>query len=255
MKLWVLTENTANPGFAAEHGLSLYIEACGRHILFDAGQTGAFADNAKRLGVDLSAVDLAIFSHGHYDHGGGMSRFLELNAAAPIYLSRYAFEPHYNAQGKDIGLDPSLADCPRFVLVDDELQLAPGLRLLSCNARERPFPTDAFGLTAGAEPDDFRHEIYLLIEEEGKRILISGCSHKGILNVAAWFAPDVLVGGFHFNKIPPQDFRLVFAAEELSKHPTTYYTGHCTGAAQFDVMKPILGHRLQAIHTGDFFGL
>lgn len=28
-------------------------------------------------------------------------------------------------------------------------------------------------------PDDFRHEQYLLIEENGRRILISGCSHKG----------------------------------------------------------------------------
>ena len=76
---------------------------------------------------------------------------------------------------------------------------------------------------------------------------------EGILNIAAWFAPDVLVGGFHFNKIPPQDPRLICAAEELSKHPTIYYTGHCTGQAQFDAMKPILGNRLQAIHAGCFF--
>ena len=42
MKLWVLMENSANAGFAAEHGLSLYIEAAGSRILFDAGQSGAF---------------------------------------------------------------------------------------------------------------------------------------------------------------------------------------------------------------------
>ena len=50
MKLWVLMENAAQEGFSCEHGLSLYIEACGQHILFDAGQTPAFAHNAQKLG-------------------------------------------------------------------------------------------------------------------------------------------------------------------------------------------------------------
>ena len=253
MKLWVLSENTAAAGFSAEHGLSLYIEACDQRILFDAGQSTLFAENAEKLGLALGEVDLAILSHGHYDHGGGLTHFLALNTTAPIYLSRHAFEPHHNAQSKDIGLDIGLRSCPRLEFVDEERILAPGLRLLSCNRMDRPFPTDPFGLTADGEPEDFRHELYLLIEEDGKRILISGCSHKGILNIAAWFAPDVLVGGFHFNKIPPQDSRLICAAEELSKHPTIYYTGHCTGQAQFDAMKPILGNRLQAIHAGCFF--
>ena len=29
--------------------------------------------------------------------------------------------------------------------------------------------------------EDFRHEQYLLIEQAGKRVLISGCFHKGCL--------------------------------------------------------------------------
>lgn len=253
MKLWVLTENIAGPGFAAEHGLSLYIETGGRRILFDAGQSGVFADNAEKMGIDLRHVDLAILSHGHYDHGGGLFRFLELNTSAPIYLSRHAFEPHHNAQGKDIGLDPALLACQRLVFVDDQCSPAPGFRLFSCNAMDRPFPTDPFGLTANGQPEDFRHELYLMIEDEGKRILLSGCSHKGILNIAQWFSPDVLVGGFHFSKIPLGDPRLTAAARELRAHSTLYYTGHCTGQAQFDAMKLILGSQLHAIHAGDFF--
>ena len=253
MKLWVLIENTAREGFAAEHGLSLYIQAAGRRILFDAGRSGAFADNADRLGLDLSAVDMAILSHGHYDHGDGLHRFLERNRTAPIYLSRHAFEPHFNAQGKDIGLDPALADCGRLVFVDDECSPAPGLTLLSCNHRVRPYPTDSFGLTSSGIPEDFRHELYLVVEEHGRRIALSGCSHKGILSIARWLAPDVLVGGFHFKQIPPEDSRLAAAAEQLLSHPTVYYTGHCTGQAQFDAMKPIMADRLHAIHSGDFY--
>ena len=80
MKVTVLIENTAcREDLAAEHGLSLLIETSTSTILFDAGQTGAFADNAKKLGIDLNTVDFCILSHGHYDHGGGLKRFLEEN--------------------------------------------------------------------------------------------------------------------------------------------------------------------------------
>ena len=38
IKFRFLVENkTDNPGIMAEHGLSIYIEACGKKILFDAG--------------------------------------------------------------------------------------------------------------------------------------------------------------------------------------------------------------------------
>ena len=78
MKLWVLMENTAcREDLAKEHGLSLYLQTGERHILFDAGQSGAFADNARAMGVDLEQVDTAVLSHGHYDHGGGLNRFLD----------------------------------------------------------------------------------------------------------------------------------------------------------------------------------
>ena len=72
MKLTVLMENTTvREDLTAEHGLSLYIEANGKRILFDTGASATFADNAEKLGIDLSQVDLCILSHGHYDHGGG----------------------------------------------------------------------------------------------------------------------------------------------------------------------------------------
>ena len=51
MKIWTLMENTACSGLAAEHGLSLYIETGTHKILFDAGQSGAFADNAEKMGI------------------------------------------------------------------------------------------------------------------------------------------------------------------------------------------------------------
>lgn len=251
MKVTVLAENSAcREDLTAEHGLSLYIETGGHRILFDAGQTGAFADNAGKLGIDLSRVDFAVLSHGHYDHGGGLTRFLQENSTAPIFIRRDAFGSHHNASGKYIGLDAALADSGRIILTDDTLTLAPGIALHSCNALPRPYGTDSAGLTLDGCPDRFLHEQYLLIQEAGKRILISGCSHKGILNIASWFRPDVLIGGFHFMKLSPDSEALTRAANTLLAYPTVYYTGHCTGAQQYARLKTLLGTRLNPLSTG-----
>ena len=108
MKIVTLMENTAcREDLCCEHGLSLYMETENRRILFDAGQSAAFADNARKLGVDLETVDFAVLSHGHYDHGGGLGKFLEINRTAPVYVSSHAFEPHYSQNGY-IGLDLSM---------------------------------------------------------------------------------------------------------------------------------------------------
>ena len=88
------------------------------------------------------------------------------------------------------------------------------------------------------------------IDLVGKRVLISGCSHKGILNLASWFSPDVLVGGFHYMRKDPTDPVLTQAAKTLLTYPTTYYTGHCTGAEQYAVMKKTMADRLQPLSTG-----
>ncbi len=249
MKIVTLIENTAPEGLTAEHGLSLYLETGDHKIVFDTGASGAFADNAKKLGVDLSQVDMAVVSHGHYDHGGGLPRFLEENAAARIYLNQHAFAAHWNANGKDIGLDPSLQASPRIVLLEADTELAPGISL-----RTIPLPPeDPSGMQRVEKgfpvPEDFRHEQYLLVEEEGKKILISGCSHKGIRAIVKWFQPDVLIGGFHFMKIQDAAF-LEAAARELLQYDTIYYTGHCTGESQYAVLKAIMGEHLHYLTTG-----
>lgn len=259
MKITTLIENTSlSSEYTAEHGLSLYIEANGRKILFDMGQTEAFAGNAEKLGIDLAQINLAVLSHGHYDHGGGLKRFLALNDHAPVYISRHAFGEYFNGTEKYIGLDKSLKDEPRIRLTGDEIKLADGLTLYSCNANAAVEPLNPYGLNkrCGKDflPDDFLHEQYLLIGENGKRVLISGCSHKGIVNIAAWFRADVLVGGFHFMK-QTDEAELDRAAERLLAHPTRYITGHCTGDMQYAHLKSRMGERLDALSTGKVFVL
>ena len=207
MQVTALVENTAaRKGLGAEHGLSLLIEIRGRSILFDAGQSGLFAENATLLGLDLKKVEFAVLSHGHYDHGGGLGRFLEINSISPVCVHPKAFEPHYHGPERYIGLDPDLRGNPRFHLAENGSHPLPGMTVFCSQGRKNVFPFLSPELTVmkdeGHAPDDFDHEIYLLVEEDGKRVLFSGCSHKGILNVMDWFRPDIFIGGFHLSSYP-----------------------------------------------------
>ena len=253
LKITVLAENTSRCGFPTEHGLSLYVETGKKRFLFDTGQTALFAENADRLGIDLNRVDFAVLSHGHYDHGGGIRKFLELNDHAPVYVNVRAFEPHYNGTEKYIGLDPGLKDSERIVFTEDAYEISDEFRLSTCNSCKKAVDFGSFGLNMLQDslpvPDDFAHEQYLLVKEGDQKILFSGCSHKGIINIVEWFRPDVLIGGFHFSKLPA-DETLAGYARRLDSYNTVYYTCHCTGELQYSYMKKYMKN-LHYISTGD----
>ena len=98
MKFVVLMENTAPEGacLSAEAGLALYIEYRGHKLLLDAGSSGKFADNAAALGIDLSQVELAVLSHGHFDHSDGLRRFFGVNQRAKVYARTTAGGPYFS---------------------------------------------------------------------------------------------------------------------------------------------------------------
>lgn len=263
MRITVLVENTSlNDEIIAEHGLSLYIESGNKKILFDMGQSDAFLKNAEKLGVDLCAIDFAVLSHGHYDHGGGVEAFLSVNKKAPVYLTETAFGDYYNASQKYIGLDKELRGNERLIFVGCEKEICANCTLYTCNENDRVYGTEPYGLSVMTDgefrPDVFLHEQYLLVEENGKRILISGCSHKGVLNIADWFRPDVLVGGFHFMKLDPEGegkADLKRYAEVLMNYGTQYYTCHCTGEEQFVYIKKLMGGKVEYIRGGESINL
>lgn len=244
MKITALTENISeNSSICSEHGLSLFIETENLKILFDMGQTDIFYKNATTLGIDLKAANIAILSHGHYDHGGGLEKFLEINKTAPVYVNKHAFGDYFNANKKYIGLDKKLQNNSRIIYTDEETRISTGLTLFSCNEKKRQNSFGSFGLSEKVgdklTPDKFLHEQYLLIEEKGKKILVSGCSHKGIIDIVNWFTPDILIGGFHFSKLDLGQ-KLSDAATKLASYNTTYYTCHCTGISQYEYMKKIM---------------
>ncbi len=265
MKITVLFENTVScttdkEGLKEGHGLCLYIETENNKILFDTGQNDSFIENAKILGIDLSQVDTAVISHGHYDHGGGLSGFLEINRQAKIYVNKNAFQGFYSGYEKYIGLDKSLTGNKRFILTDGICSISNDIYLTVINKEGLKYPMQNENMLikqdCGFIFDSFEHEQYLVINEKSKKTVFSGCSHRGILNIAAQVTASNIVGGFHFSKMPTDEKgkeTLESYARELLRQNTTFYTCHCTGIAQYEIMKNVMGNRLFYIGTGDVF--
>ena len=248
MKIIALVENTTKKDLPTEHGLSLYIETAGHKILFDTGQSDLFAHNAEKLGIDLKTVDICILSHGHYDHGGGLKMFATINDKAPIYMHTNAFGLHYHGEERYIGLnrdwlqDNALQDRIVYTdgacIIDEELSIVPPGEKKVVNMGSAGLCIKENGVFS---PEGFRHEHYLLINTNGRRVLISGCSHQGIINIMDWYKPDILVGGFHFMKLELRDLLQKYG-EMLDSYSAEYYTCHCTGVEQYDFLKHYMKH-------------
>ncbi len=255
------------------HGLSLDIVTPLHHILFDMGPNSLVLENAEVLGVELSTVDLAFLSHGHYDHGGGLEPFCRRNSTAEIFVSPYAFEGHYAAEGeayRDVGVEARL-----------ERKLAHRLRSFVGRMDEELFIfddiRDADYLTAagrtllercetGYVPDQFRHEQNLIVTAEGKTVLFAGCAHRGIVNILraaeeiVGREPDWVFAGFHLTNPglgidEPRELVEAVGVELRSRRNTRYVTGHCTGDGPYDILKEMLGERLSLMAAGSVFRL
>lgn len=266
MKIVTLVENTCgNERCIAEHGLSIYIETEKHKLLLDTGQTDALMKNADTLGIDLSAVDTVILSHGHYDHSGGILPFSQINHTAQIIMQKSAAKPHYHGE-RYIGIDKAILNLPNVRQIDGDMQLDEELFLFSGITGRRCYPQGNLKLTSMENgrkvPDDFRHEQCLVISQNGKRWLLSGCSHNGILNVLDRYKeifsslPDYVISGFHMMKRDGEHTEeekavMIQTAKELSQMNTVFYSGHCTGVPAFEMMKEIMGDKLIALHSGE----
>lgn len=277
MKVTALIENTSveeRDDLCPEFGLSLHIEVNGSKILFDMGSSAAFATNAEALGIDLAEVGVAVISHHHFDHGGGLERFFELNDRALVFLRQGPLvDRYFKAFGvinRSIGLDLDLLDrFPRRIEFVDEMRVvAPGVYLLTKigSAHRRPRGNRRLFMDAGGSlvPDPFDHELMMVVHDDDGMVVFSGCSHHGILNIidaARAQFPRVPIkavfGGFHLIGLPFYNSMAASSSEVrdigwrvLEKVDGVVFSGHCTGIKAFDVLAGVMGDNLRAFATG-----
>jgi N-acyl homoserine lactone hydrolase len=134
-------------------------------VLVDTGMTelhAAVADLDPRLrplseqDFDLAAIDIVVNTHLHFDHCGGNHLF----AGRPIYVQRRELD---TVRSQDDYTIREWVEAPgvRYVPVDGELELLPGLRLL-------PAP----GHTPGTQ--------VVVVETGGPPVIVAG-------DAAVWF--------------------------------------------------------------------
>ena len=271
MKTVNLIENTKGlSGCGCEHGLCFYIETDHHRLLMDTGASALLLENAEKRGVDLTGVDTVVLSHGHYDHGGGILPFVSVNPHASIYIHKDAFGAYYSTHWEAeetvyVGLDPGIRGLKQVILTEGTYRIDDELTLFSEIGSARPVPDGNRALKIEREgvlqQDDFRHEQCLVITESGRRVLLSGCAHHGILNVMDRYRelygsdPDMVISGFHMMKrtgYSQADLDDAAAtARALMAYDTVFYTGHCTDVKPYEIMKEIMGDRLHYVHCGD----
>ena len=225
----------------AAHGLSLYMERNGQRILFDAGPSSQFIRNSEKLGVDIKKIDIVIISHAHMDHLGGLASFLWTNKKANIYLSKKALK---NQEFRALCSKMDERTFNRIRFVDSSIEIAQDVFILT--EIEERYPIR----------DRVDHEIILVIKNNNKLIIFSGCSHGEILNIIGTVTrafPNIyvraVIGGFHLTGTAKYFVEQI--GKEMLKYPIIkIYTCHCTGVENYRILKTILGVKIEYISTG-----
>ncbi len=235
MKLKVLTENHASGHFLAEHGLSYLIEHDGKTILFDTGHTDIFIKNAVSFGIDIhEQVDLIVLSHGHWDHGGGL-RYIQnkpLLCHPGVFINRYN---KFNSTFSGLQLSKTKIE-KQFKLITSEkpYYITDKIIFLGEIPRNNTFESQSTSFIDKDGSEDYiQDDSALVVINNKKLIIISGCAHSGICNICDYATKltgiqtiQCVIGGFHLKKNDNQTRETInyFKDRKVRK----IYPSHCT---------------------------
>jgi 7,8-dihydropterin-6-yl-methyl-4-(beta-D-ribofuranosyl)aminobenzene 5'-phosphate synthase len=161
-------------------------------ILFDTGGDGAILlHNMAKLKIDPGEVDVVILSHVHGDHVGGLASFLAHNSNVTVYMP--------------VSFPQSLKDEVRIT----------GAKLEEVDRARELFD----GVFTTGELDGGIKEQSLVLKTPKGLVVITGCAHPGIVNVAKKAGGmtgekiSLIMGGFHLSGASPS--QISYVAESL----------------------------------------
>ncbi len=229
VKFTVLYDNYSHePGTKPDWGFSCLIEGTEKVILFDTGtQPDILLHNADHLGVDLKKVERIVISHDHYDHIGGLSKVLDRNHDVSVYLPvSFAYEIVRDVATKKADV----------VSIDEPAEICRNV------------------YTTGEMGDAIKEQSLIINTHKGL-IIVTGCSHQGIVNILErakklFNRPIHLVfGGFHLGNMPDEKVEEIiknFKMHGVEKCGAT----HCTGDRPIELFKKAFGDNYVPMGTG-----
>lgn len=252
----IVVNNIAGcPGLISEHGFAMYIKTGQRRIIFDTGQESyVFANNARKLAIDMRSINTVVLSHGHYDHTGGMPGVVAACGAFDLYAhpdvmrTRYSIRPE-RVKSNGIPLEAhaaiqSLADLALHWSTES-VQLAENIGLTGYIPRETDYEDSGgafFFDQDGKQPDPINDDQALWIKTEKGLIVCTGCCHAGIINtlhhvqrISGCEKIHAVVGGLHLvNASASRIEKTVAALAEFQLD--LIVPCHCTGAAATELI-------------------
>jgi len=208
LRITALAENNSekNEDLKEEFGFCAYIENGENKIIFDTGKAGEFLNNAQKLDIDLGEANALVLSHAHYDHCGGILKYFD--AFGPkgktLYIKNGFFDYsdkkyYHDAAGQKldftdgtpghffVGIDfneEALEE--RDVMVEyldtDSIRIGNNVTLYG-NFTPSNDPKMVVKKDDRYVTDAFEEEVTLAIDTDEGLVIISGCSHNGILNM------------------------------------------------------------------------
>ncbi|MEN6610019.1 MAG: MBL fold metallo-hydrolase [Methanoregulaceae archaeon] len=273
MKLTVLIDNTTliDQYYISEPGLSLYLEADGKKILFDTGFSGAFLPNAEQMQIPLHDLDYVVLSHGHSDHTWGLPNLirhmtLKRISGMPVSIPDLVTHPltFSSRSMPDLPEVGSLISEERasrhfhIRLSREPVWLTENLVFLGEIDRRHDFeqanPNNRKILFMdGREEQDYLLDDSALAYRTAEGlVIITGCSHAGICNIidqASRICDDTrivdIVGGLHLLTTREEQIRKTVEFLKIIR-PRVLHACHCTSLTA----KHALAHDLALAETG-----
>jgi len=269
-------------GLKHDFGFSSIVQYKGKTILFDAGTDAkVFESNLKSLKIDLTKIEIAIVSHGHYDHIGGFDYLLSVNPKVKIYLpndffslgapTKFPFREAEPGAAKTLPKDQQYFRGERII---EGMVTVPTGRFWKSNVE---YLTEAKEVLTGVTliPTTSRlmgtfikyppfeenpqfigmPELSVSFATEKGEIIIAGCSHSTIEIIIQETKKvrkgkiHLVAGGFHL--IPYQREYIEGLAKRMREEydVESVAPAHCTGHLAFAIFQKVYDERYR------FFGL
>ena len=268
LRITTLSENTAGfPGVLAEWGLSVLVETGDLKILLDTCTSISVPHNAPILGVDLSAIDKIVLSHGHYDHTGGLKEVLAKTGAVEIIAHPDIWAKKYIRGGeweRYIGIpfprEELEALGATFTLRKDPVWISDDI----VTTGEIPMTTEYEEIDPNLYvkeddqwlPDPLLDDRALIVVTDVGLVVILGCAHRGAINtirhaqqITGVEQIHTVIGGTHL--IGASEERVLSTASAFQELGVQRVgVSHCTGLPSSMLLAQQLGGSFFFNNTG-----